>query len=131
MLLSLSHGFCSPVSGTCRTHFPHSIRHCGDGSVGAAPLLYSVCFNIMISSMVQSDLASGGVSSIRPNRASRRRLGHRHQLLNLLVERMALGDDLIDDAEGSGILRRQKIVAVERLIDRLIGLPGVAHIDVV
>ena len=59
------------------------------------------------------------------------RLGHRHQLLNFLVERMALGDDLIDDAEGSGILRRQKVVAVERLLDRLIGLPGMAHIDVV
>ena len=28
------------------------------------------------------------------------RLGYRHQLLNLLVERMALGEDLIDDAEG-------------------------------
>src|SRR5262245_29026327 len=26
MLLSLSHGFYSPVSGTCHTHFPHSIR---------------------------------------------------------------------------------------------------------
>jgi hypothetical protein len=49
-----------------------SINRCGDGSVGAAPLLYGVCFNIMISSMVQSDLASAGVSSIRPNRASRR-----------------------------------------------------------
>ena len=31
------------------------------------------------------------------------RLGHRHQLLNLFVERIALGDDLIDDAEGSGV----------------------------
>ena len=45
------------------------------------------------------------------------RLGHRHQLLNFLVERMALGDDLIDDAEGSGILSRQKVVAVERLLE--------------
>jgi hypothetical protein len=27
--------------------------------VGAAPLLYGVCFNIMISSMVQSDLDRG------------------------------------------------------------------------
>src|SRR4029079_13120625 len=44
---------------------------------------------------------------------------------------MALGDDLIDDAKGSGILRRQKVVAVERLLDRLIGLPGMAPIDVV
>jgi len=25
MLLSLSHGFCSPVSGICRIHFPHAI----------------------------------------------------------------------------------------------------------
>ena len=47
-------------------------------------------------------------SSIRPNSASPEirpgesaaRLGYRHQLLNRLVERMALGDDLIDDAEG-------------------------------
>jgi hypothetical protein len=34
-------------------------------------------------------------------------------------------------AEGSDILRRQKVVAVERLLDRLIGLPGMAHMDVV
>jgi hypothetical protein len=27
-------------------------------------------------------------------------LGHRHQLLNFLVERITLGDDFIDDAEG-------------------------------
>jgi hypothetical protein len=80
-----------------------SVNRCGDGSVGGAPLLYGVCFNIMISSMVRSDLASAGVSSIRPEirlGESAARLGHRHQLLNLLVERMALGDDLIDDAEG-------------------------------
>jgi len=36
-----------------------SINRYGDGSVGAAPLLYGVCFNIMISSMVQSDLERG------------------------------------------------------------------------
>ena len=36
-----------------------SINCCGDGSVVAAPLLYGVCFNIMISSMVQSDLERG------------------------------------------------------------------------
>ena len=41
---------------------------------------------------------------LMPIEESAARLGHRHQLLNLLVERMALGDDLIDDAEGSGIL---------------------------
>ena len=37
-----------------------SVDRCGHGSVGAAPLLYGVCFNIMISSMVRSDLASAG-----------------------------------------------------------------------
>ena len=41
---------------------------------------------------------------LMPIEESAARLGHRHQLLNLLVERMALDDDLIDDAEGSGIL---------------------------
>jgi len=30
--------------------------------MGTVPLLYGVCFNIMISSMVRSDLASAGVS---------------------------------------------------------------------
>src|SRR6516165_10217530 len=59
------------------------------------------------------------------------RLGHRHQLLNLLIERIALGDDLIDDAEGSGILGRQEIVAVEGLFDRGVVLAGVADIDLV
>src|SRR5262245_8265938 len=59
------------------------------------------------------------------------RLGHPHQLLNLLVERMALGDDLIDDAEGSGILSRQEIVAVESLFDGSVVLAGVADIDLV
>jgi hypothetical protein len=50
-------------------------------------------------------------------------------LLNLLVERIALGDDLIDDAEGSGILGRQEIVAVEGLFYRGVVLAGVADID--
>src|SRR6516165_9717696 len=59
------------------------------------------------------------------------RLGHRHQLLNRLIERIALGDDLIDDAEGSGILGRQEIVAVEGLFDRGVVLAGVADIDLV
>src|SRR5262249_49902225 len=44
---------------------------------------------------------------------------------------MALGDDLIDDAEGSGILGRQEIVAVEGLFDRGVVLAGVADIDLV
>src|SRR6516164_1101782 len=59
------------------------------------------------------------------------RPGHRHQLLNLLIERIALGDDLIDDAEGSGILGRQEIVAVEGLFDRGVVLAGVADVDLV
>lgn len=46
--------------------------------------------------------------------------------MNLLVERIALGDDLIDDAEGSGILGRQEIVAVEGLFDRGVVLTSVA-----
>jgi hypothetical protein len=58
-------------------------------------------------------------------------LGHRHQLLNLFVERITLGDDLINDAEGQGILRRQEIVAVEGLFDRGVVLAGVADIDLV
>jgi hypothetical protein len=51
--------------------------------------------------------------------------------LNRLVERIALGDDLIDDAEGSGILGRQEIVAVEGLFDRGVVLAGVADVDLV
>jgi hypothetical protein len=39
----------------------------------------------------------GGKSPIGSNHPSAR-LGYRHQLLNRLVERMAFGDDLIDDA---------------------------------
>jgi hypothetical protein len=78
---------------------------------------------------VRSDLASAGVSSTRFGE-SVARLGYRHQLLNLLVER-ALGDDLIDDAEGSGILGRQEIVAVKRPLDGVVVLAGMADIHFV
>src|SRR5215475_11811054 len=59
------------------------------------------------------------------------RLGYRHQLLNLLVERIALGDDLIDDAKGAGILRRQEVIAVKRPLDGVVVLAGVADVHFV
>src|SRR5262249_50371861 len=88
---------------------------------------------------VRSHVPSAAGSSIRPTRPapemrrgeSAGRLGYRHQLLNRLVQRMAFGDDLIEDAKGAGILRRQEVIAVKRPLDGVVVLAGMADIHFV
>src|SRR5690606_28223905 len=49
----------------------------------------------------------------------------------LRLDGFALRDNLVDDAEGLGLLRRHEMVAVERALDRVVILAGVLHIDLV
>src|SRR5262245_41618613 len=68
-----------------------------------------------------------------PNVSATKRRGSRdrRELFYFLVQGMALGDDLIHEAETPGILGRHEIVAVERPVDRLVVLAGVADVDFV
>src|SRR5215475_7599607 len=55
----------------------------------------------------------------------------RRELFYFLVQGMALGDDLVHEAKTPGILGRHEIIAVERPVDRLVVLTGVADVDFV
>src|SRR5262245_58465573 len=55
----------------------------------------------------------------------------RRELFYFLVQGMALGDDLVHEPQTPGILGRQEIIAVERPVDGLVVLAGVADVDFV
>src|ERR1700738_3382726 len=59
-----------------------------------------------------------------PSCSLSRRLDHRHVLGALL-------DDLVDDSEYAGVLRGEELVALQRVLDCLVGLAGMLDVDLV
>src|SRR5581483_3575631 len=55
----------------------------------------------------------------------------RGQFLDLVVDRMALGDHLVDETKGPRVLSRHEIVTVEGPLDGFVVLPGAADIDLI
>src|SRR5262249_40674021 len=70
----------------------------------------------------------------RPAHKSSRRfsdLRYRGELFHFFFQRMTLGDDLVHEPERPGILRRHEVITVERLVDGLVVLTGMADIDLI
>src|SRR5262245_40139378 len=68
-----------------------------------------------------------------PNVSATEGLGSRdrRELFYFLVQGMALGDDLVHEAKSPSVLGRHEIIAVERPVDRLVVLAGVADVDLI